>query len=189
MKRYSFIYLFFLLMVMACSHKVSGGEETVNQENMGIAIGYPQQVENPRLSRIGGNSEVGSEVNPTTFLPNATVFRMSGDYSKNVGVTISPNGVLTYFPAPSDITADSEPIELVDGWWLNCQGIGPHSVFTRYTFPQYASFVNTPSVSQIKAEIIPGAKVTEFIELPVKMNEAISNPEAVIELLKNQTKK
>lgn len=134
----------------------------------------------------GGNSNIkkGVRVQPTSgptqsFLPNATAFRMSGDYSNNVAVTLSADGELLYFPSPSDITADSKPIKLDDGWWLNCQGLGPNSVFTKYTFAEYASLDVVPTPEQLKMDIIPGAKVTDFIELPMKQGEAISDLNAV----------
>lgn len=125
----------------------------------------------------------GVRVNVT---PNATAFRMNGDYSKNVGVTLSPSGELIYFPAPTDITAYSEPISLGDGWWLNCQGIGPNSVFTKFTFAEYAALPEVPSPQQIKKDLLPGAKVTQFIELPMKLNDAVDHLDVVKEYLKNK---
>lgn len=116
---------------------------------------------------------------PTSaMLPNATAFRMSGDYQNNVGITLNQNGVITYFPAPTDITADSAPISLGNGWWLNCQGIGPNSVFTKYTFAEYAELSTIPSPEQLKKDVIPGARVTQFIELPMKLSEALNNIDA-----------
>lgn len=117
-------------------------------------------------------------------LPNATAFRMSGDYANNVAVTLGPNGQLTYFPAPTDITADSEPISLGNGWWLNCQGIGQNSVFTKYTFAEYASLATVPTPEQIKASIIPGARVTQMVELPFKASEAVNNIDEVKKYIK-----
>lgn len=123
---------------------------------------------------------------PRSYMPNATAFRMSGDYANNVAVTVSPDGVLTYFPAPSDITADSAPIDLGNGWWLNCQGIGPNSVFTKYTFAEYASLPQAPDPQQLLQAVIPGAKVTQFIELPMKTEEAARNIDEVKAYLKDR---
>ena len=122
----------------------------------------------------------------SNFLPNATAFKMSGNYSKNVGITLNPDGSVLYFPAPSDITADSEPIDLGDGWWLNCQGLGLNSVFTKYTFSEYAAMSEAPSPHQLLLEVIPGAKVTQMIELPMTLSEAQQNIEAAKESIKNQ---
>lgn len=113
------------------------------------------------------------------LVPPATAFRMSGDYYDNVAITLGPDGEISYFPAPTDITADSKPVALGDGWWLNNQGFGPNTVFTKYTFAQYAELDQTPDPEQLKLAIIPGAKVTKFVELPMNINEAAENLDAV----------
>lgn len=160
----------------------------------------PSQESSKNKLTVSNNKVIGTETEeiitaqwPTTgggssarIMPNATAFRMSGDYANNVAVTISPDGVLTYFPAPSDITADSEPIEVGEGWWLNNQGLGPNSVFTTYTFAEYASLPSVPTPEQIKGAIIPGAKVTEFIELPMKASQAAGHLDEVRSYLKNR---
>lgn len=108
----------------------------------------------------------------------ATVFRMSGDYADNVAVTLDEAGNLAYFPAPSDVTSHSAPMLIGDGWWLNRQGLGANSVFTDYSFAQYASLQNVPTPEEIKAHIIPGAKVTEMMRLPIAAYDAMKMPAA-----------
>lgn len=149
------------LLLAACSHK-----NTVADTSANTPVTYPTYEKVPVKPR-GGDTNMS--------IPNATAFRMSGDYANNVAVTLNDNGELLYFPAPTDITADSAPVELGDGWWLNCQGLAPNSVFTNYTFAEYAELPETPSPSQIKSHIIPGAKVVGFVELPMKLNEALDN--------------
>lgn len=102
----------------------------------------------------------------------ATLFKMSGDYANNVAVTLGPDGNLTYFPAPTDLSAESAPAEVGEGWWLNRQGLGPNSVFTKYTFEEYRALKSVPSPEEIKAAIIPGARVTEFRRLVLPASEA-----------------
>ena len=116
---------------------------------------------------------------PAAFVLKASAFKMSGPYSDNVAITISPQGTMTYFPAPSDISAQSRPVEIGDGWWLNMQGLGPGSVFTSYTFEEYARLSKTPSVDELKKAVIPGARVTAFETLSVSASEA---PQRIPEL-------
>ena len=113
---------------------------------------------------------------PLAMIPKATAFRMSGDYSRNVAVTLGPDGNLLYYPAPTDLTAGSAPVEIGDGWWLNRQGLGPGSVFTRRTFDEYRALKKAPTPEQIKAAIIPGASVTDFRRLPVDASKAAGMP-------------
>lgn len=180
MKKTLFVSLLIMGAIMiSCTNKTYRAAVTSTGSSS------PSQVESP--SAQGGNMvalpSTGGPV--SNILPDATAFRMTGDYENNVAITLNRNGEIIYFPAPSDITADSEPIELGKGWWLNRQGLGPNSVFTSYTFAEYASLPETPSVEQLKKAIIPGAKVTEFIELPVKAGEAVMNLDYVKEYVKN----
>lgn len=167
------------LTLGACSHHTYVVNDA-NNESQGTtkaAIGYPNSSKSDKSQRVR-LPELTGETGRVNFMPDATAFRMSGNYSNNVAVTLSPDGELLYFPAPTDITADSEPISLGDGWWLNNQGLGPNSVFTKYTFAEYAALPEVPSPEQLKLSIIPGAKVTGFMELPMKIGEANQNIEA-----------
>ena len=168
----------FLLFFMSCGHKhvytiTTGNTQSVTINNNAKSINPTTEI-TPKVTGISPRN-----------IPSATAFRMSGDYTDNVGITIGKNGELTYFPDPKDITADSAPISLGNGWWLNRQGIGPNSVFLKYTFAEYAALPAVPSPNQLKIDVLPGAKVTEFIELPMNINEANDNIEAVKAYIKS----
>lgn len=113
---------------------------------------------------------LGSE--PRGVVLKATAFKMSGDYAGHVAVTLDQCGDLVYFPAPTDLSDASAPVEIGNGWWLNRQGLGPNSVFTKWTFSEYRAMKSVPSPAEIKAAIIPGASVTEFRQLPISASEA-----------------
>lgn len=123
------------------------------------------------------------ETGTVALRPQASAFRMSGDYADKVAVTFDGNGRLVYFPAPSDISAASRPVDLGNGWWLNRQGISANSVFTRWTFDEYKALKKTPSAREIKEAIIPGAYVTDMETLPVPASEAASRLEEIKALL------
>ena len=140
------------------------------------------------LAGCSGKKEIASKqpplvtdrligLNDMEALPKATIFKMSGNYADNMAVTVNASGVLTYFPAPSDLTAASAPVALGDGWYLNRQGLGANSVFTKYTFEEYRNLKTVPTISELKAAIIPGAKVTQFREIPVRLSDALADPE------------
>lgn len=128
----------------------------------------------PVADNPSGNSVAPTIVQPASFIPKATVFKMNGPYADRVAVTVV-NGQLTYFPAPGDISADSQPIYVGDGWWLNRQGVSANSVFTDWTFKQYAELSSSPSPSEIMKHIIPGAEVTEMRQLSLPVGEAANN--------------
>lgn len=180
MKKIFVVVSLMAILLGACSHKTSQTIDTSGYYgSSGVAFGYNHLGDPSTGDEIKTVKMQPADSKPVTMIPNATAFRMSGNYSDNVAISLNPQGELTYFPAPSDITADSAPISLGDGWWLNCQGLGPNSVFTKYTFAEYSALPATPSPNQLKLDIIPGAKVTEFIELPMKLNEAIQNLDEV----------
>lgn len=160
---------FFLLagsaLLLSCSHKsnivtISTTSTSTTSENV-ISPGTPVPLENnimnsrPNLARL-----------------RATLFKMSGNYANNVAVTLDANGNLIYFPAPTDLSAESVPQEVGEGWWLNRQGLGANSVFTKYTFEEYRALKTVPTPDEIKAAIIPGARVTEFRRLVLPASEA-----------------
>ena len=141
-----------------------------------VAVSMPLRDSKP----IAPNSPT---IRPANALPKATAFRMSGDYADHVAVSVDNQGNLTYFPAPTDISAASAPVSLTEGWWLNRQGIGINSVFTKYTFSEYAALPSVPSIEELKASIIPGARVTEVISLPYTINEAPSHIQEINDFL------
>lgn len=143
--------------VVACSAQKKPTEESTEPE-MGTVI--------TGLSR---NSR------PIEVMPKATAFQMNGDYADNVAITLNADGTLAYFPAPTDITEASRPVDLGNGWWLNRQGISDRSVFTRYTFEEYTKLKQVPPVEELKKAVIPGSAVTLIQELPVPASEAMQN--------------
>lgn len=171
------------LLFVSCGHKTYNPVENVSPRgNTHVAVGYGDNTTQKSDSKVKVGERKG--LTQVAVIPNATAFKMNGNYSHNVAVTLNQDGKLLYFPAPSDITADSEPIDLGNGWWLNCQGFGPNSVFLKYTFAEYAALPEAPSPQQLKLDIIPGSKVTQYVELPMRLNQAVNNLEEVRECLK-----
>ena len=171
MKRLTFI-LSLVPLVMSCSHK------TVTPDaNSGATSRQTSAQENVQAIPIASK--------PLGMVLKASAFRMSGDYADKVALTIAAQGNITYFPAPSDLSAESAPLSLGDGWWLNRQGISANSVFTKYTFAEYMSLPSSPSPQELKQAVIPGAKVTEMIRLPFPASEASQKMTEIKEYLKN----
>lgn len=102
------------------------------------------------------------------LLPPVIIYKMSGDYAENVPVTLNADGTkIVSYPAPSDVSVQySTPLPLVDGFWLDRRGVSDNTVFTLYTYKEYASLPSAPTPEELMAEIIPGARVTETIAIP-----------------------
>lgn len=161
-----------LVMAAGCTHKTENNKGNMEYSEGTVHIG----------SAIGWRNS-----KPVNALPKATAFRMSGNYSDNVAITLNADGSPVYFPDPSDISANSAPTDLGDGWWLNNQGIPSNSVFTKYTFGEYSKLKKLPSIAELKAAVIPGAKVSEMRELPFSITEARQNLDSIKNYLKTSS--
>ncbi len=72
--------------------------------------------------------------------PKAVIYKTNGNFSNNVPITLSADSKkLISFPAPSDITEQTAPIKLSQGYWLDRRGISPNTAFTKFTYRQYAA--------------------------------------------------
>ncbi len=130
----------------------------------------PAPVAGPQARVLGGTA---------TDLPRAVAYRTNGDYTDRVAVTLTPDGKLASYPAPTDISASARPLRLHAGFLLDRRGVNARSVFTRYTFDEYAALTAAPSPDSILAAIIPGSAITELLPLPMTTNEAVADTAAV----------
>ena len=135
--------------------------------------------DSPQIVRVDTRPRIGT---PPRTLLNATVFKMNGNYSNHVAVSLNADGTLSYYPAPTDISEASRPVDLGNGWWLNRQGLGPRSRFLRYSFEEYAALPTVPSQEELLKAIIPGAEITEFKSVDIPASEAMSRLEEVKKL-------
>lgn len=159
------LYLLTLIpLLCACSGKVTKSESIASPPSSPVI-----------LSRA--DSKIASPI------PKATAFRIAPEYDGKVAVTLNAEGNLTYFPDPSDITHATIPLSLGNGWWLNRQGISAASVFTTYSYDEYAALPSVPSQQQLKDAVIPGSGVEQFVTLPFTSSEALSNIPRIKELL------
>lgn len=112
------------------------------------------------------------------FIPKAVVYKTNGNYNDNVPVQVNDLGEIVSFPAPSDLKGQ-QPLAVGDGFLLDRRGISLQSRFTTYTYAQYAAMKQTPTVEQLKAAIIPGARVVQTVTLPITLNEALADTAAI----------
>ena len=117
--------------------------------------------------------------NERNALPKATIYRTSGNYNNHVFITLGTDGTVISYPAPSDVTEESAPLELKGGWLLDRRGISKNAAFLRWTYAEYHALPSTPSIDQLKAAILPDARVTAIERLPMTANEAAADTAAV----------
>lgn len=127
------------------------------------------------------------QVNPTkggtpsaSMIPKAVIYKTNGDYNDLVPVTLNADGTkLISYPAPTDLSENSTPVTLKDGWLLDRRGgIGTNTAFLKYTYKEYMQLSNV-APAEIMKWIVPDAHVTEVKQLPVTINEAMADPQSL----------
>lgn len=131
----------------------------------------------PSVAQSGNNLPVSGR--PAMALPKAGIYRMTGPYADNVPITLGPDGHVISYPAPTDISEAQRPLPLRDGWWLDRRGVREGSVFTRYTYAEYAALKEAPSPEALKQAVIPGARVTDVTQLPITLEQALADTAAI----------
>lgn len=120
---------------------------------------------------------------PSEALPRAAVYKMIGAATAaNVPVQVDAEGNIISYPGPADVRGQ-EPIPLSNGYLLDRRGISSDSRFTRYTYAEYSSLKTAPTVAELKAAIIPDARVVDLRRLPMTPAEAEADTTAVMRLL------
>lgn len=137
--------------------------QTTRQADDSTPIATTVTIDKP-LSVTGWNS--------TKTFPKAVIYKTNGDFAENVPVVLSADRkTIISFPAPSDIK-NLRPVRLASGFLLDTKGVSPNTAFTRYTYSEYAALPKAPDISRLRNAIIPGAMVTEIVELPYRVGEA-----------------
>ena len=82
-----------------------------------------------------------------------------GTFLRSIFLNLSPDGTLASYPAPSDFTAESAPLPLAGGWWLDRRGVNASTVFSSYTLSEYASLPEAPRISSWRNILAPRKEV------------------------------
>ncbi|MBE6304996.1 MAG: hypothetical protein E7082_03625 [Bacteroidales bacterium] len=115
--------------------------------------------------------------------PKAIAYKMSGQASAdNVPIQVDNQGNIISFPDPSDLK-NAEPIQLKGGYLLDRRGVNTNTRFLSYTYKEYSSLNVPPSITELKASIIPDARVSEIIQLPVTISQAVADLNAINAML------
>lgn len=109
-------------------------------------------------------------------VPKAILYRTNKPCADLVPVQVGADGTLISYPAPTDLSASSMPVELPGGWWLDRRGISASTAFTRYTYSEYEALKKAPAPKQIIAAIDTTVHIIEIYRLPMSAAEAAASP-------------
>ena len=121
------------------------------------------------------------------MLPKAIVYKTNVPCTDNVVISLNNDGtgVLSY-PAPTDVSADSAPLQLPDGWLLDRRGIGPNPAFISMTYRQYAALQSAPSPAELLRMVLPDVHVTELRRLSMTPQQAEADTAAVMAEIRSE---
>lgn len=145
----------------------------------GVSCSASKQKPKAESAAVTAVSPSAPGVAVSAAIPKALLYKTSGRYLNNVPVQMTADGNLISFPAPSDIPSDAAPVKLADGWLLSRIGVGPRSVFTRWTIDEYRSLAQVPAPQEILKAVIPGSGVTATLTLPMTLTEALADTATV----------
>lgn len=112
--------------------------------------------------------------------PQAIIYQTNVDVFDKVPIVLNTDGSLRSFPDPADINPRQAPLALVGGWLLDRRGsIGHGTVFLKYTYNEYSSLGEVPSMDELLAAVVPDAKVTMALRLNMPASVARNDTAAV----------
>lgn len=152
-----------------------------NEESKDVYSGAPLVVKNDRYVRDQG---------PVSMIPRGVIYRTNGNYDNKVSVNLDPSRKeLLSYPAPTDVNAGSAPAVMADGWLLDRRGgVGVNSAFLDWTYEEYSKLPSAPTRAEIMAHIIPDARVTTVVSLPMTAQEAIADTVRVNDFIRSLSK-
>jgi len=99
-------------------------------------------------------------------VPQAIVYKTNGDFSNLVPVIMNSEKTrIISYPAPNDLYYNgklSVPTALKNGYWLDNRGINENVVFLKYTYDEYKSFAEAPSMKDMLKNVAEKYPLTEL---------------------------
>ncbi len=96
-------------------------------------------------------------VGTAAALPPMIIYKTAGNYDNLVPVTMDESKTrITNYPAPSDLYYNGTlavPQKLIEGYLLDRRGISSNTVFTDYTYEEYAAMDKAPSIDELMSHI------------------------------------
>ena len=95
---------------------------------------------------------------PVAVVKKATIYKTYKDFNQYVPVIMNEARTrIVSYPHPSDVMCEGKlalPTILSDGFLLDNRGIQPNVAFTGYTYEEYATLSEPPTMTELMASII-----------------------------------
>lgn len=118
--------------------------------------------------------------------PKAIIYKTNGSYNANVAINLNASrDALVSYPAPGDVSVNSQPLVLADGYLLDRRGVGQNTAFISMTYSEYSKLKSAPSPEELMKMIITDARITSLVRLPMTTSEAAADTAAVNQLIRS----
>ena len=133
-------------------------------------------------------SQSASSMTGYHALPRAVVYKTNVPCYDNVAISLNAtrSSVLSY-PAPSDVSAASAPLQLPDGWLLDRRGLGPNPAFISLTYKEYSALKTPPSPDELMKMVLPDVYVTDLMRLDRTPQQAEADTALVVKIISDTT--
>lgn len=106
--------------------------------------------------------------------PPTIVYRTRVDVGDAVPITLSADGKeIVSYPHPSDLRAGdayATPTPLGEGYLLDNRGIGPNTVFLKWTYAEYAALPQVPTLLELQDAITVRDPFAEIYDCGLRNN-------------------
>lgn len=131
--------------------------------------------------------EKSSALAPVTsrYVPNAVIYKTKMDYSQFVPVNLdATKSRIVSYPHPTDLSKNSTPLKLINGWLLDRRGITVNSAFTSFTYDDYSKLSNAPRIRVLEEKIIDDDPFVAIVQLPIPASEAVADTAKCNEIIR-----
>jgi ABC-type Fe3+-hydroxamate transport system substrate-binding protein len=115
------------------------------------------------LSMCNSNKSISEN---TKALAPLIIYKTKADYSNNIPITLNDKkDIIVSYPSVRDIIINGQPAlpdKLSNGFLLDNLGVSPNTVYTSYTFEEYAKLKEIPAIEELKKRIIDYDPIIEM---------------------------
>jgi hypothetical protein len=107
-------------------------------------------------------------------LPHVLIYKTKKDYSHNVPVLLSDDKMqIISYPHPTDLLIGENlalPAPLHNGYLLDNRGINNRVAFLKYTYEEYSTLKDVPTLQELQRSILDKDPLTELWDCGKKAN-------------------
>lgn len=118
------------------------------------------------------------------------IYKTKADYSNNIPITLNDKkDKIVSYPSIKDVIINGQPAlpdKLVNGFLLDNIGVSPNTVYTSYTFDEYAQLIEIPAIEELKKRIIDYDPIIEMYNCGKRVD--FKTTKDINNLIKNKLK-